>query len=663
MSESEVQIPGAVSDADQAEAQLQTLRECLMAHELVHFTSTLEQLASYTLNAAQTLELAAFQLLSRAADVNQPADDILIAARELQLQAQTAQHPLAQAAALRALHWVQMRIRLHHAALESLAKAAELYERCAQPALAVQTRAARCRVMLSAEMHEELHDFCDDMLSQPDTLTPSIHTMLLDYSASSSYYLALEHIDRPEAEPHWTDCLLRRGQVLQMARDHGLRSQECLALLNLSIVCATREQAQDCRRYMQQLHAQFGHDGYWEPWLQLCGVLIQCVDGERAAAWQALLDYDAWLESDALNNSRLREISLMAIRRYGRRWGHLEQALQASMAQVANERRHKRELTNSLGATLNAVMERPQLLYQNALLAQHGTVLENSLMQRNQELRQAHDQLEQKVRERSAELAQALQSLMRQEKQLGLSRLVVGMAHELNTPLGNARVAASAITERAAELQHCLNDGTLRRSQLGGLLESVTHGGDLVERALVQISELVERFKGLSVHPSQENSSYFDLSERLHFFRNSWARTLKARSIRMTLVTPETLWLQGYPAACQIVFQHLLDNCLQHAFKERHQGAIMISAEMVEGAVLVRWEDDGVGIAPDQLAQVFDPFYTTQLGQTGMGLGLASVHSMIVNLMHGQVSLESTLGHGTRILLRLPLQGGPTGCN
>jgi signal transduction histidine kinase len=299
---------------------------------------------------------------------------------------------------------------------------------------------------------------------------------------------------------------------------------------------------------------------------------MQCVEGQREQAWQALLDYDAWLETDALNGSRLREISLMAIRRYGRRWGHLEQALQASMAQVANERRHKRELTNSLGATLNAVMERPQLLYQNALLAQHGTVLENSLMQRNQELKQAHDQLEQKVRERSAELAQALQSLMRQEKQLGLSRLVVGMAHELNTPLGNARVAASAITERAAELQHSLAEGTLRRSQLAGLLDSVTQGGDLVERALVQISELVERFKGLSVHPSQESSSYFDLSERLHFFRNSWARTLKSRSIRMTLVAPETLWLQGYPGACQIVFQHLLDNCMQHAFKGASSG-------------------------------------------------------------------------------------------
>jgi signal transduction histidine kinase len=560
------------------------------------------------------------QLLSRAADVNQPADDILIAARDLQLQAQTAQHPLAQAAALRALHWVQMRIRLHHAALDSLAKAAELYERCALPALAVQTRAARCRVMLSAEMHEELHAFCDDMLSRPETLTPSIHTMLLDYSASSSYYLALEQIDHPEAEPHWHDCRCAAGRCCKWRATTA-------AFAGVPGAAEPVHRLRHARAggRLPPLHAAaaraFGHDGYWNPWLQLCVVLMQCVEGQREQAWQALLDYDAWLETDALNGSRLREISLMAIRRYGRRWGHLEQALQASMAQVANERRHKRELTNSLGATLNAVMERPQLLYQNALLAQHGTVLENSLMQRNQELKQAHDQLEQKVRERSAELAQALQSLMRQEKQLGLSRLVVGMAHELNTPLGNARVAASAITERAAELQHSLAEGTLRRSQLAGLLDSVTQGGDLVERALVQISELVERFKGLSVHPSQESSSYFDLSERLHFFRNSWARTLKSRSIRMTLVAPETLWLQGYPAACQIVFQHLLDNCLQHAFKARHQGAIMVSAEAVEGAVLVRWEDDGVGIAADQLAQVFDPFYTTQLGQTGMGLG------------------------------------------
>ncbi|MYM99269.1 sensor histidine kinase, partial [Rugamonas sp. FT81W] len=155
---------------------------------------------------------------------------------------------------------------------------------------------------------------------------------------------------------------------------------------------------------------------------------------------------------------------------YGRRWGHMEAALQAAIGQVAAERGQKRALCAALGETLSAVMERPQLQHQNALLAQHGTVLENSLMQRNQELGEAlatlqrevavrqaaeralqaaHDRLEQQVRERTDALGHAMRALMQQEKQLGLSRMVVGMAHELNTPLGNARVAASAITAQA----------------------------------------------------------------------------------------------------------------------------------------------------------------------------------------------------------------------
>ena len=662
-------------DTPSAEAQLQTLRECLMAHELTHVNQLLVQLAGQRLNASQQLELRAFQLLAQVADISQPFEETLMPAKQLQLQAQTEQHPLAQAAALRALHWVQMRMRLHHAALDSLAKAAVLYQRCGQPRLVVQMGAARGRVMLSAEMHDELRSFCADLLSRPDELTPPIHAMLLDCSASSYFYLALEQIDTPAADPFWRECLSRREAVLQMTRAYQLPHQECVALLNYAVVTAICEMPKASRSYIEQLREKFGVKGYWTPWLQLCELLIQCVEGDRTTAWHALLAFDAWLEADVLNSSRLREVSLIAIRRYGRRWGHLEQALQACVTQIAVERAHKRELSTSLGDTLSAVMERPQLLHQNALLAQHGTVLENSLMQRNQELnqtldtlrqevevrqaaeaalRQAHDGLEQKVRERSAELTQALQSLMQQEKQLGLSRLVVGMAHELNTPLGNARVAASAITGHAGELQQHLQLGALRRSQLSLLLNSVTEGGALVDRALKQISELVERFKGLSAHHAQEQCGHFDLCERLVFFRSHWERSLQERGLTLHLALPETLWLDGYPGACQVVFQHLLDNCLQHAFAGRKLGSITVRARREGGEIALSWEDDGCGVAPEQVPRVFDPFYTTQLGQTGMGLGLASVHSIVVNLMKGQVSLESTPGQGTRVLLRLP---------
>jgi hypothetical protein len=175
---------------------------------MLHLRPVLAQLQTEKLNASQKLELEAFQLLDRAANLENVAEALLMPAKSLQLQAQTEQHPLAQAAAFRALHWVQMRMRLHHAALDSLARAAELYERCALPELVVQMKAARCRVMLSAEMHEELRQFCATMLAQSDTLSPAIYTTLLDYSASASYYLALEEGDPVKADQHWSDCLV-----------------------------------------------------------------------------------------------------------------------------------------------------------------------------------------------------------------------------------------------------------------------------------------------------------------------------------------------------------------------------------------------------------------------------------------------------------------------
>jgi len=679
MSASETR-PVAASDSEVAGAEplLQLLRACLMAHEMPQHAATLRQLAARRLNGSQALELEAFALLARAADPACAADALLLPARALQLRAQTEQHPLAQAAALRALHAVQTRLRLHHAALDSLARAAELYARCALPRLAAQMRAARCRVMLSAEMYPELLQFCAATLARPDELSPAIDVMLLDSAASGAYYLALEEADEAAAAPLWQDCLARRQLVLRRTREYGLAPQECLALLNLAVVSASCEQSGACRDYIGQLHARFGRDGYWTPWVTLSALLADCADGEPARAWAALRAYEAGLDADTPHGARLREITLHAVRRYGRRWGHVEAALQAAIGQVAAERGQKRALCAALGETLSAVMERPQLLHQNALLAQHGTVLENSLMQRNAELGEAlatlqrevavrqgaeralqaaHDRLEQQVRERTDELGHAMRALMQQEKQLGLSRMVVGMAHELNTPLGNARVAASAITAQAEALRRGLDAGRLRRSEVAGLLASVTEGGALVDRALGQIGGLVERFKGLAAQPTHEPASRFDLAERLRLCANAWRQGLRERGVSLTLALPEQLWLHGYPGACQQVFQHLMDNCLLHAFAGRAGGAIVVAARAGGDAVHIDWRDDGVGIAPEHVSQVFEPFYTTQLGLTGAGLGLASVHSMVVGLMRGQVTLDSAPRRGTRVSLSLPCGG------
>jgi len=64
--------------------------------------------------------------------------------------------------------------------------------------------------------------------------------------------------------------------------------------------------------------------------------------------------------------------------------------------------------------------------------------------------------------------------------------------------------------------------------------------------------------------------------------------------------------------------------------------------------------DDGRGIPPEHLRQVFDPFFTTRLGQGGSGLGMHIVYTLVTGLLGGRIDVQSTPGRGTRVQIDLP---------
>jgi signal transduction histidine kinase len=72
--------------------------------------------------------------------------------------------------------------------------------------------------------------------------------------------------------------------------------------------------------------------------------------------------------------------------------------------------------------------------------------------------------------------------------------------------------------------------------------------------------------------------------------------------------------------------------------------------------VQIEVRDNGVGIPADNLKRVFDPFFTTRLGQGGSGLGLHIVHNIVTEVLGGHVNVSSQPGAGTVFTLRLPLR-------
>lgn len=109
--------------------------------------------------------------------------------------------------------------------------------------------------------------------------------------------------------------------------------------------------------------------------------------------------------------------------------------------------------------------------------------------------------------------------------------------------------------------------------------------------------------------------------------------------------------------------RQILDNLVSNAIKYTARGGVTIEAELSSGGDRLSLEvrDTGVGIAPEVLEHIFDPFYrvasSAQLAE-GSGLGLAVVRSLI-ELLQGQIHVESVLGEGTRFRVEIPLASAP----
>ncbi len=103
--------------------------------------------------------------------------------------------------------------------------------------------------------------------------------------------------------------------------------------------------------------------------------------------------------------------------------------------------------------------------------------------------------------------------------------------------------------------------------------------------------------------------------------------------------------------------RQILENILTNAIKYTERGGITLQAELKDDVLRVEFTDSGVGISPDQLDHVFDPFYrikdSTHLA-VGSGLGLAVVRSL-VDMLHGRIELQSELGQGVRFRVEVPV--------
>ncbi|MCX9155860.1 ATP-binding protein [Niveibacterium sp. 24ML] len=290
-----------------------------------------------------------------------------------------------------------------------------------------------------------------------------------------------------------------------------------------------------------------------------------------------------------------------------------------------------------------------------------------ALERSQREVSELNEHLEQRVTERTHELAErntqlsetietlnhTRQRLVRTEKLAGLGKVVVGVAHELNTPIGNAKVIASALEGRTDQMRNALALG-LKRSELSSYLEGTEESARLLVANLDRAAELVVRFRESAADRREAERRSFDAVEALKDVA-VLARIRAERSdIETEVIADGTIMVDSYPAMWERMLLNCLANCYQHAFAGHSGGKIRISADADKQRITIRIQDNGCGISPEHLERIFDPFFTTALGQGGSGLGLHSVYNIVTGVLDGEVAVSSEVGTGTLLTIEIP---------
>lgn len=239
-------------------------------------------------------------------------------------------------------------------------------------------------------------------------------------------------------------------------------------------------------------------------------------------------------------------------------------------------------------------------------------------------------QLSLELRRRERALAEAEERTHRWGKLASIATLAAGAAHELGTPLGTIAVAAKEMERGARKVpggEGLVQDAELIREELERcrlvLDRMAAAGGE-------HVGEAVSVFSAEDLFDEVRARLGWELAER-------WQTRTEVESIR----APREALVQ------------MVENVARNGFDACAEGRVSLDVKSLEGAVELRFIDEGHGMDPDVVKRATEPFFTTKDAGDRMGLGLFLARTLLDSL-GGQLSIESAGGEGTTIRVILP---------
>jgi len=249
-------------------------------------------------------------------------------------------------------------------------------------------------------------------------------------------------------------------------------------------------------------------------------------------------------------------------------------------------------------------------------------------------------------------LRQRQLDLIESEKMASLGRLVAGVAHEMNNPIGFLYANMYHMEGYVGKLRNALADQGTGASEVGPVLDGLDKLVASCRSGAERTKKIVEDLRTFSrLHEAELKE--VDLHEAIESALTLWSGEFGER-VTVHRGYGEVPPVRCYAGQVNQVLMHLLRNAGQAI---ADTGDVWIRTDVEDDRAMIEVRDSGEGIPPENLERVFDPFFTTREIGEGTGLGL-SVSYGIVERHGGTIDVESAMREGSTFRVRLPI-GGP----
>jgi signal transduction histidine kinase len=252
------------------------------------------------------------------------------------------------------------------------------------------------------------------------------------------------------------------------------------------------------------------------------------------------------------------------------------------------------------------------------------------------------------------ELSKAQDRLLEAEKMSSLGQLSAEVSHEINTPIGISITSTSYLSDIINKLNQDINEQKLSKRTIDLFIANAKQSVALLSNNLQRSAELITSFKQVAVDQTNDKVRLICVAKYLDEIIQSIHPKLKKTTHRIKVNCDPHIEIFTHPGAIAQIVINLLINSITHGFNDINRGEMTIDISLENHRLIIDYRDNGAGLEADELAQLFNAFYTTKSDKGGTGLGTHIVRNLVEDTLNGSIYAKSELGQGLSYQITLP---------